>query len=461
LTEDRGRRTEDSNGCGQDASRRRPLESSVLSPQSSVGVLILWFLLVALPLPALERRLANGALVVVEPRTSTETVAIRLVIGGGNLDTAAPSAVARLHAAMLLRGTRERDGFAQARAAEELGGRLTAVSRPLCEIVSITVPAESAEAAMRLVVETLLSPRLDPADLEKEKNLLAGTLATERDQPFTHRRDEVIHTLFAGHPLDRLALPADREVRAVPIDSVRTLHRGRLKGGRLALLAVGRIEPERAAALAAELLGSVPGGEPSASNGIERPVLPAPKPLASDVARRVSQRTTQAELTVALPTSGLEQAERSVFALFSHVLGGFQERLYSEIREKRGWAYSIDAGGENFPGAGLFEVTTGAKKEKLDDIEKLVRVELQRLVDAPVTSDELTRAVRYLKTSEARRDATNAGRAGVLAEDLLAGSPRRTYEERIALLESVTPAQIQTLARRLFAGKHVATVKMY
>ncbi len=410
---------------------------------------------------ALERRLANGALVLVEPRTSTETAAIRLVIGGGNLDTSAQPAAARLHAAMLLRGTRERDGFALARAAEELGGRLTAVSRPLCEIVSITVPAENAQAAIRLVAETFLAPRLDPADLEKEKNLLAGTLATERDQPSSHRRDAVIHTLFAGHPLDRLALPADGEVRVVSIDSVRTFHRGRWKGGRLALLAVGRIEPERAAALAAELLGSLPGGELPASDGIERPVLPAPKPLVSDVARRVSQRTTQAELTVALPTSGLEQAERPVFALLSHVLGGFQERLYSEIREKRGWAYSIDAGGESFPGAGLFEVTTGAKKEKLDDIERFVRVELQRLGDAPVSSDELTRAVRYLKTSEARRDATNAGRAQVLAEDLLAGSPRRTYEERIAQLESVTPAQIQTLARRLFAGKNVAAVRMY
>jgi predicted Zn-dependent peptidase len=410
---------------------------------------------------ALERRLANGALVLVEPRTSTETAAIRLVIGGGNLDTSAQPAAARLHAAMLLRGTRERDGFALARAAEELGGRLTAVSRPLCEIVSITVPAENAQAAIRLVAETFLAPRLDPADLEKEKNLLAGTLATERDQPSSHRRDAVIHTLFAGHPLDRLALPGDPEVRAVSIDSVRTFHRGRWKGGRLALLAVGRIEPERAAALAAELLGSLPGGELPAADGIERPVLPAPKPLVSDVARRVSQRTTQAELTVALPTSGLEQAERPVFALLSHVLGGFQERLYSEIREKRGWAYSIDAGGESFPGAGLFEVTTGAKKEKLDDIERFVRVELQRLGDAPVSSDELTRAVRYLKTSEARRDATNAGRAQVLAEDLLAGSPRRTYEERIAQLESVTPAQIQTLARRLFAGKNVAAVRMY
>jgi predicted Zn-dependent peptidase len=410
---------------------------------------------------ALERRLPNGALIVVEPRPSTETVAVRLVIGGGNLDVSAPPALARLHAAMLLRGTSEKDGFALARAGEELGGRLSAVSRPLAQVVSITVPAEDAEAAMRLVAETFLTPRLDPADLEKEKNLLTGTLATERDQPSTHRRDEVVHAVFAGHPLDRLALPTDAQVRAARVDSLRMFQTSGMAGGRLALVVVGRVDPERVAALAAELLGAVPAGSFPTPSAIERPVLPNPKPLAADVSRRISKRTTQAELTVALPTSGLADAERPTYALLAHVLGGFQERLYLEIREKRGWAYSIEAGGEDYPGAGLFEITTGAKKEKLADIEKIVRSELQRLADAPVPSDELTRAVRYLKTSEARRDATNAGRAGVLTEELLAGSPRQTYEERIALLESVTPAQIQTLARRLFAGKHLAVVTMY
>jgi predicted Zn-dependent peptidase len=386
---------------------------------------------------------------------------MRLVIGGGNLDVSAPPALGRLHAAMLLRGTREKDGFALARGGEELGGRLNAVSRPLAQVVSITVPAENAEAAMRLVAETFLNPRLDPADLEKEKNLLAGTLATERDQPSTHRRDEVVHAVFAGHPLDRLALPSDAQVRAVRVDSLRMFQSSRMAGGRLALLVVGRMDPERIVALAADLLGTVPAGNFPTPSAIERPVLSNPNPLTADASRRISKRTTQAELTIALPISGLADAERPAFALLAHVLGGFQERLYLEIREKRGWAYSIEAGGEDYPGAGLFEVTTGAKKEKLADIEKIVRSELQRLADAPVTSEELTRAVRYLRTSEARRDATNAGRAAVLTEELLAGSLRRTYEERIALLESVTPAQIQTLARRLFAGKHLAVVTMY
>src|SRR5262249_59388621 len=101
---------------------------------------------------ALEHRLANGAVVVIEPRPSSEMVAIRLIIGGGNLDVSAPPALTRLHAALLLRGSRERDGFALARAAEELGGRLSAVARPLAETVSITLPAEKPGTAMLPIV---------------------------------------------------------------------------------------------------------------------------------------------------------------------------------------------------------------------------------------------------------------------------------------------------------------------
>ena len=428
------------------------------------GALLAFLLLARLPtaVSAEQHRLENGTFVVVEPRPSTETVAVRSIVGGGNLDEPpGRRGISRLHAALLLRGTAQRSGFALARAAEELGGRLTSSSRPLAEIVSLTVPAENAEAALRLVVEAFLSPRLDAADLEKEKTLLIGALATERDQPSTHRRDEVYRAVFGSHPLSRLALPSDGEIRSVRIEDVRAFHRSRLEGPRIALLVVGRCEPSRMVAVAREVLKGLPIGAASVRNELERPVLPPPAPLPADVERRVKKRTTQPEMTVALPTDGLSDAQLPAFALLSHILGGFQERLYQEIREKHGWAYAVDAGGENFPGAGLFEVTTGAKKEHFTDIERVIRKELERAASSPVTPEELLRAVRYRRTAEARRDATNAGRANVLTEELLAGSPLSTYEERVARLAAVKPEEIPALAHRLFAGKHVALITMY
>ncbi len=441
--------------------RRRPASRARLGARGASTIFYAALLASGVVASGQERRLSNGVRVVVETRPATETVAIRLVVGGGDLDDPSGKAgVARLHAAMLLRGTKEKTGFALARAAEELGGRLTAYSRPLHETISLTVPAQSAEPAMRLVAETFLAPRLDRQDLDKEKDLLAGEIATERDQPSTARRDAVYRAVFRDHPLSRLALPLEKQIRAVTVEDIRAFQHGRLAGGRLALLIVGNCDARRVLALAQELLDAVPAG-PFSSDALIRPSFSPPPALAADESEHVSRRTTQAELTVALPTSGISDADRPAFALLSHVLGGFQERLYQEIREKHGWAYSVDAGGENFPGAGLFEVTTGAEKEHLSDIERGVREELARIASSPVRPEELGRAVRYLQTSEARRDATNAGRAAVLTEELLAGSPRRTYEERIARLRAVRPEEIQTLARRLFAGRHVAVVRMY
>jgi len=407
-----------------------------------------------------DRVLPNGLRVIIEPRPATETVAIRLLIAGGDVeDPAGKTSVARLHAALLVRGTREKTGFALARGAEELGGRLTAYSRLLAESISISLPAENAETGLRLVAEVYLEPRLDAADLEKEKRLLVTSLATERDDPSVFLRDEVYRVIFGNHPLRRLALPTAEEVKAVQIGDIREFDRSRRDARHLALIVVGRCDEKGLASLAEALLGQVPSS-PGGARGIATK-LPSPAFLAADVSRHVSKRSTQPEISVALPTEGISDAEVPVYDVLRHILGGFQERLYDEIREKRGWAYWVRAEGLAIPGAGDFSVTTGAHKEHLVEIDRIIRAELARVAASPVSADERTRAVRFLRTSEARRDATNSGRCSVIAEELIAGSPPRTFDERVAHLEAVTPGQIQALAHRLFAGKHLAVVTMY
>lgn len=410
-------------------------------------------------LGAAERVLSNGLHLYLEPRLAAETVTMRIVIFGGDLsDPKGKSSVARLHAAMLLRGSRERSGFALARAAEELGGRLSSVSRLLAESVTLSMPAENPETGLRLLAEAILEPRLDAADLEKEKSLLTSSLATVRDEPSTFRREAVYETLFTGSPLSHLTLPSASEIASVRIDDVREFQATHVDARHIAVVIVGRFAADSIAGLCGALFSKMPAG---AGPLVFAPRLPPPKALAADVSRRVRKRTTQAEITVALPTEGISDAAMPAFSVLRHVLGGFQERLYDEIREKRGWAYWVTADGINLPDAGYFAITTGAHEEHLVDIARIIRSELDRVAASPVSPEELARAVRYLKTEEARKDATNEGRAGVIVEQIASGSPARTYQERVARLEAVTAEQILTLARRLFAGRHVAVVTMY
>ena len=410
---------------------------------------------------AAEILLPNGARVIVEERPASEIAAVRLLVGGGQLDE--PSGrhgVADLHAAMLLRGTREKSGFALARAAEELGGRLSSRARAAAESIAIEVPSVNVEPAMRLVAETFLSPRLEPADLTREKALLASSLATARDDPKTLLDDAFYRTLFPSHPLSRLASLTDAELRVVGIEDVRAFHRARVDAGRLAFLVVGRCSAAQVEALARTLLGGLPVTARPGAPLVAAVVPPAP-PLSADAIRRVSHRTTQPTLAIGFPNSGVGDRDKPAFLLLRHILAGFDERLYREIREKRGFAYWIRAEGLELPRAGAFGISTGAKEKYFPEIERITRAELSRLAADPVASEELKRAVRYLRTEEARADETNTGRIGAIANDLVDGVPVRSFEERIARLAAVTAEEIRQLARRLFEGKHMAVVTLY
>lgn len=485
---------------------------------------------------ATETILPGGLRLVVEERPSTETAAVRLIIGGGTLGDTGKSlfpmpspgkrskestnrdaqmeqgssrrGLAELHARLLLRGTKTRSGAALAREAEDMGGRLSAYAGLRSETISLDLPAESCERAIPLVADILLHPRFDPADLEKEKDLLLGSLASSRDDPTNDLEDEVLRLLFPKHPLLRLVRLQDAEVRAVSIGDVRAFHGTRLAAFRGALLIVGRCDRGKVEAAAAEAFRELddaapsrrldnagepavevsPGGSAGTSaratwedssgtrpSGIGRSratpgqdaphlagdALPPPAPLPGEVRKRVRKRTTQAEIMVALPTQGVSDEDAPAYSVMRFLLGGFQERLSREIREKRGYAYWLAAEGLALPTAGWFGIHTGARKEHLAEIERIVRSELGRIVDEPASTEELERARRYLTTSEARLDASNGGRASILAGALIDGRPLRTYDQRVARLAAVTPEQVQRLARRLFEGQALAVVTLH
>src|SRR5262249_4031866 len=265
------------------------------------------------------------------------------------------------------------------------------------------VPAGNAEAAVRLVLETFLSPRFDPPDLAKEKTLLSGTLATERDDPKTLLDDAFFRTLFPSHSLARLASLTDAEVKLVSIEAVRALQPTRPDPARLALMVVGHCSALRIEAIGREILGALPP-PPAGRVASFGPLVSPPPTLSADVHRRVSHRTTQPTIVLGMPTAGISDRERPAYALLRHILAGFDERLYDEIREKRGYAYWIRAEGLEFSAAGAFGISTGAKEKYFPEIEEIVRKELSRIATAPVSPEELARAVRYMRTEEARSD---------------------------------------------------------
>src|SRR5439155_11600112 len=139
-----------------------------------------------------------------------------------------------------------------------------------------------------------------------------------------------------------------------------------LDARKIALVLVGNLDHEDVERRARELLRILPASSVSRPFGGDGP--PAPDPLAEDVRRHVRRRTTQPEILVALPTNGIADDEIADYAVLRHILGGFQERLYTKIREERGFAYWVRIDGRALPTAGCLVVLTGARRNNISVI---------------------------------------------------------------------------------------------
>ncbi|HKY32354.1 MAG TPA: pitrilysin family protein [Candidatus Polarisedimenticolia bacterium] len=397
--------------------------------------------------PAARLMLPNGARLAAERHAGSGTFAFELHASGGSLEDAEQHlGLADLLPRMLLRATGSPNGEDLALAAEKAGATVDAFSGPLTTGLRASGPSAAFDEVLTLAVQAALSPRLLPADLEKEKTLARQTLRTSLDDPGSALGRAARPLLFPGHPLGRVPDP-EAYLDEVGIEDVRAAHAARYAGRRLTLVMAGDFEPDAALGSARRLLEATPPGETA---------TPAPAPRAASLLRAVQRRrTTEPVLLVGFPTAGLGPDAWPAMDVLSHILIGFQERIVTEIREKRGWAYWVSGWDWRYPGVGLFAVTTAVPARRLDDAEAIVRRELARIASQAPSEAEVERARRILATSLARRRQRSAGRARTMALWETRGLPTPAAAAMRQGLRDVTPRDVRDLAARLFAAEPV------
>jgi zinc protease len=410
----------------------------------------------ASPAPAI-RVLDNGVRLIVEPRPGSRTFALRLVVAGGACeDPSGQQGASSLLVRTLLRSSEMTTASERDIRLESAGVSLDGASGLLGLEFQAGGPAAGLDLAVTLLADLLLHPKFAPDEVARETALARRALEAAKDDPSTARRRATGPLLFGDHCAGRFPPEKSADwLAGIGPDELRRLHRERLAGSRLILAVAGDVSPEKVEWLASGLFGTLPRGTPSPT------ALPAPAPLASEIRTRVRQRTSQPELFIALPTAGVSDADDPATDLLAHILGGFQERLSAEIREKRGWAYWLGTVDQRWPGAGSFGVVTAVPKAHLAEAETIIRAQLERIATEPPAEEEVERARRFLATQRARESQSSSGSALRLARAALTGKPLRTLDEEAARDAAVTPEQIRALARRLIDSSKLLVLTMY
>ncbi|MBZ5514026.1 MAG: insulinase family protein [Acidobacteriia bacterium] len=394
--------------------------------------------------------LPNGLTVVTEPMPSVRSVSVGIWLRTGSREEReAENGVTHFIEHMLFKGTRCRTAEEIARAADSIGGHLDAFTAKECTSFSIKVLDEHLPRAFDIVGDLLKNPLFRPEDISKERRVIQEEIKMVEDTP-----DDLVHEIFTqtywrGHALGRPILGTRQ--------SVGQFERGRLLGyfhrhytpGNMLVAAAGHVEHARVMELTTKEFGSLPAVKPTKMS---------PPPVANPhIKYRKKKELEQVHICLGTPAFPQTHARRYAAYVMNSVLGGgMSSRLFQNIREKRGLAYSVFSNLSAFRDAGCLSVYAGTSKENARQVVQLIVEELCRLKESPLTAEELQHAKDYLKGNLLLSLESTMSRMSNVARQEMYFGRHITLDEIASGVDSVTSDEVQAVAREFFSTDRIA-----
>ena len=396
--------------------------------------------------------LDNGLRLITErmPQVRSVTIGVWLMRGSRH-ETDARSGIAHFVEHMLFKGTDSRSAEDIAQSIDSIGGQLDAFTAKEYASYYIKVLDEHLPLAVDLLSDIVLRPAFPLEEIEREKKVILEEIKMVEDTP-----DDLVHELFTqhfweGHPLGRPILGSKETVESLTWDSLSDYFRGAYVAPNMIISAAGNLDHAQLRDLVSRAFQSV------SSNG-ETFTQQAPK-----VVPQVITRTKELEQShVCLGTDSYPQSheDRYVSYILNTILGGsMSSRLFQNVREKRGLAYSVFSGLSAYRDAGNITIYAGCSNEAVGEVIDLCVEELRQLKREPVPESELRRAQDHLKGSLMLSLENTASRMSHLARQEIYFDRHFGLDETLAGVQRVTVDDVRRVASDLFSnGSLAATV---
>ena len=381
-------------------------------------------------------RLGNGVQVLVDPMPELETFALSVVVrGGARWEDARRSGWSHLLEHMVFKGAGGRDARGLVEAVEDRGGQINAATGYERTSFQIRALKGDGPLACEITSDLVFRPTLDPAELEREKGVIAQEIAEAADAPDDYVFDLAQATAYGAVPLGRPILGTVETVNSATVEGVRSWRSAIYAPERMAVSFAGAIDEDEALRLSEQWFGQEPP-----SDGADEP---AGAPFVGGAVAE-ARRLEQAHLVLMLPGVGVRHPDYFAFRLFAEALGGgMSSRLFQHVREQRGLAYNIDAFAETYEDGGVLGVYAGTAATKAEEAARLAAQEIRALSDAP-TEAELARAKALLKSGLFMARESTLSRAEQAAAQALLFDRLFTSPE---LSESIDAVSLEDLRR--------------
>jgi predicted Zn-dependent peptidase len=397
--------------------------------------------------------------VVTETLPGLRSVTLGAWVGSGARDEAAHEwGASHFLEHLLFKGTEERSARDIADAVESVGGEMNAFTTHEQTVFYVRVPDVQLERGFDVLADVLWSPAFRDGDVESERRVILEEIGMRDDTP-----DDVVHELFAEamfpeHPLGREVLGSDASITGMQRDTIAEYHAAHYQPANIVFAAAGNLEHE-------QLLALVEARFPA--RDAERPPRPRPEPGEQRAVTVDTRDTEQAHVVVGVRGLRALDPDRYALTILNQSLGGgMSSRLFQEVRESRGLAYSVYSYHANFDDTGFFAVYAGTAPDRLRETLDVIDGELEKLSRDGLSDAELASAKGHLTGSLAMSLETSASRMRRLGRAEMVERDVPSLDELVARIERVTADDVRRVIDRVFTqtprtmavvGPHEAT----
>lgn len=404
---------------------------------------------------ALDRRLDNGARVIVTGGRQAGVVAVQLwVAAGTSAERADEHGCAHLLEHMSFKPYPTGGGETDlALAIEELGGDVNAFTSHDETVFHATVPADAGEEAVGVLLDAVLRSRIDPEELARERQVVLEEIKQYADEPGSEAMQDLVGLLFRGDSYARPVLGRASEVRRHDAAVLRRFHRDVYAGDKLCLVVAGAPDPARVWAIARARLGNAP----SRSRRLRRERPGAAARPAVRVLRRDVVETT-VRLGWAGPPTGHDEA--IALDMLAIALGqGDASRLMNRTRRRQRLVSDANAAYLAFARAGAMLVSAQTTAERAVAATQALLAEVDEATRMPLDPEEFARARAVLESGLVYRYETVQGQAHTAGYFATMTGRLDAEEEYYAAIERMNPEHVRgAAARHLGVGSCVAVL---
>jgi len=388
--------------------------------------------------------LPSGITVVTEAMPSVRSVTIGMWVSVGSRDeTPAQAGCSHFLEHLLFKGTSTRTARDIAEALDAVGGEMNAFTSKELTCFYARVLDEDLPLAFEVLADMIVDARNSEQDVEAERQVVLSELDIHFDTP-----DDLVHSDFSElvlgtHPLALETLGSVASVTGMRRDTIHDYYLDRYRPEQLVVAAAGNVDHGAVVALTDALLGDL--GRP----GRSRPPRTTPDTFGEGQLNVRHRPTEQAH--VVLGGAGLSDSDDDRWALrVLNVLlgGGMSSRLFQEIRETRGLAYTTFSYGSSYTDGGLFGAYVGTSPGKVDEVLSVLRAELDRVAD-DVGVQEVERAKGALTGGTVIGLEDTGSRMSRLGKQVATGAPIVTVDEALERIAGVDLDAVRAVARRV------------